>query len=354
MKRRTFIKAVGATVGATALSAVTSIESLSATTEGAKLEIVDGMPRRMLGKTGLKISMAAFSGFALNKYEQEECNKGVKSAFEKGVNYFDVAPAYGESENRMGIALQGIDRSKYYLACKTKMRDAKGAMEELERSLKRLKTDYFDVYQLHHLRRPEEVQQALGPGGAMDAILKAKDRGKVRFIGFSAHTTKAAIEALKLFKFDTVMFPINFVEYYTFDFGKAVIEECKKSGAGILAIKAMSMGLWKRDENRTRNWWYKSAEAQDDVNLAVWWTLSQDQVAAAFAPAFLDLVEKCIIAAKQFKPITEEQVQKLKDIAKKCDSVFKREEAQVALAHPNYPVFDGCPYESEYWKKHFV
>ncbi|MGC8743987.1 MAG: aldo/keto reductase [Verrucomicrobiia bacterium] len=328
MKRRTFIKVVGVTTGSALF-----VPNILTNVYSASDEPLDDkeLPKRPLGKTGLKISTAAFSGFALNKYEQSECNIGVKRAFDRGVNYFDVAPAYGESENRMGIALQGIDRSKYYLACKTKMRDAKGAMEELERSLKRLKTDHFDVYQLHHLRKPEEVQQALGPGGAMEAILKAKEQGKVRFIGFSAHTTKAALEAMKQFKFDTVMFPISFVEYYRFDFGKAVLEEAKKQGLGVLAIKAMSTGLWQRGEKPTRNWWYRSAENQDEVNLVTRFSLSFDHVSAIFAPSFLDLVDKAITAAKQFRPITDEERNKLKEWAQKCDSLFKREEDQVTF-----------------------
>lgn len=351
MKRRTFLKTVGGAAGATVLLRFPFIsQSFAADTRASDLPL----PRRELGKTGLIISTAGFSGFALNKYDQEECNRGVRSALDKGVNYFDVAPAYGESENRMGIALQGVDRSKYYLACKTKMRDAKGAMEELERSLKRLKTDYFDVYQLHHLRRPEEVQQALGPGGAMEAILKAKEQGKVRFIGFSAHTQKAALEALKSFNFDTVMFPINFVEYYKFDFGKSVLEEAEKRGVGVLAMKAMSWGGWKRNEQQTRKWWYRSAETVEEVNLAVRFALSFALVAAAFSPAYLDLIDKCIEAAKIYRPLTEAERQKLKEIAQTRDSLFKREEDAVAIMHHNYPVFEDSPYESENWTKYHV
>jgi predicted aldo/keto reductase-like oxidoreductase len=120
----------------------------------------------------------------------------------------------------MGIGLQGLDRSKYFLACKTKKRDKEGCRKELEQSLRLLKTDYFDLYQLHHLVRPSEVQQALGPDGAMEAILEARKAGKVRFIGYSAHTTKAALEVMKGFKFDTRHVPINFVEYYNRGFGK--------------------------------------------------------------------------------------------------------------------------------------
>jgi len=346
MKRRTFIKVVGGATGGVAL-AQSELAGAPAVSAAGQPETVAGMPRRVMGRTGLQVSIVAFSGFALNKYQQEECNAGVKKAFDKGVNYFDVAPAYGESENRLGVALQQLDRSKYYLACKTKMRDGPGALAEMERSLTRLKTDHFDVYQLHHLRKPEEVKQALGPGGAVEAILKARDQGKVRFIGFSAHTTKAAMEAMTGFKFDTVMFPINFVEYYLIGFGKEVLAEARRQGAAVLAIKPMSTGFWPKEVKKTRNWWYRSAEDQEEVNLVMRWALSQEPVVTTFSPAFLDLADKSIEAGRNFRPITEEEIARLQAKAKECQSVFKREEDAVAFhhhpAHDREAGVDGYP-----------
>ena len=139
---------------------------------------MDGLPRRVLGRTGAKVSIVAFPGLALNELSQEEATAGVHKAFDQGVNHFDVAPAYGSSEIKMGPALQGLDRSKIFLSCKTKMRDKDGARKELERSLTRLKTDHFDLYQMHHIRWSQEVKQALGPGGAIETFLKAKEEGQ--------------------------------------------------------------------------------------------------------------------------------------------------------------------------------
>ncbi len=302
---------------------------------------VAGLPRRLLGRTGIKVSIVGFSGLALNRSTQEDCNKGVVRAFEKGINYYDVAPAYGESEVRMGIALQQLKRSDYFLASKTKARDAKGAQAELDRSLQRLKTDYFDVYQLHHIQKPEQVKQALGPDGCMETILKAKEQGKIRFIGFSAHTTKGAMEALKGFKFDTVMFPINFVEYYTIGFGREVLAEAQKQGVPVLAIKPMSTGLWPKGVEQTRKYWYRSAEAREQVSLVMRWALSQPQVVSTFSPAFLDLIDKAIEAGNNFKPITEPETAQLQELAKSCSSMFKREEDAVAMGHPRH--FDDLP-----------
>jgi len=179
MKRRSFLKVAGAAAGAAAVS-LDSVVGLSA----AAPVIADrsGMPRRALGRTGLKVSIVGFPGFSLKQESQEKCTAAVHQAFGRGVNYFDVAPAYANSEceTKLGVALQGLDRTTYHLAYKTKMRDGGGCRAELERSLQRLKTEYFDVYQLHHLVQPADAKKALAPGGAIEAILKWP-RSKVKF-----------------------------------------------------------------------------------------------------------------------------------------------------------------------------
>jgi aryl-alcohol dehydrogenase-like predicted oxidoreductase len=275
----------------------------------------------------------------LTHYEQEECTAGVHRAFDRGVNYYDVAPAYGRDgscEIRLGVALQGLKRSDYVLTCKTKARDKDGCRQELERSLTRLKTDYFDLYQLHHLVRPEEVTRALGPGGAMETILKAKEEGKIRGIGFSAHTTKAALDALRGFDFDTVMFPISFAEYYTTGFGQEVLALAKEKGTAVLSIKTMHSGAWPEGVERTRKWWYRSLEKQDEIDLAFRWTLSLPGVVAGFPPSFLDLQDKAIEAGLAYRPATEADARKLEEMAQGTGSIFKREQDSVAF-HSPYP-----------------
>lgn len=334
MKRRSFLKAVGGVTGGLALSQASApaADNASPKRDSGKETPV---PQRDLGRTGQKISMVGFPGLCLVHYEQARCTDGLHSAFDRGINYFDVAPAYGNGvcETKMGVGLQGLDRSRYFLSCKTKARDKEGARKELENSLRLLKTDHFDLYQLHHLVKPEEVQKALGPGGAMEAILKAKEEGKIKYIGFSAHTTKGALEAMKGFRFDTVMFPINFVEYLLKDYGRAVLDMANEQGAGILAIKAMSRGTWPKGVDRTREWWYRSVEDDLEVNMAWRFVLSQKGVAAGIPPSFLDLVDKAIAGAKAFKPITDGEVAELKRIAQTTDSIFTREEAMVAANH---------------------
>ncbi|NQT01585.1 MAG: aldo/keto reductase, partial [Planctomycetes bacterium] len=259
MKRRTFLKSASGIATGLAIHSLSGCEqSLS-----KKQDMVAGLPRRILGRTGEKISVVGFPGLALSHYDQDRCNAGLLDAFKRGVNYYDVAPAYGrdgDCEKKMGIGLQAvnIDRSSIFLACKTKMRDKDGARSELERSLKRLKTDYFDLYQMHHLRTPDEVKEALGPGGAIETLLKAKEEGKIRYLGFSAHTTRGALDVMNGFRFDTAMFPINFVEFFKMGFGKPVLELANKQGVAVMAIKPMSKGPWPEGAERTREWWYRA------------------------------------------------------------------------------------------------
>jgi len=350
MKRRSFLVGVGGAVGAGALGVSSAVDAREPASSSGKPSSAR-LPRRALGRTGTKISIVGFPGLALFRYEQDECNTAIHDAFDRGVNYFDVAPAYGngDAEIKMGIGLKGIDRSKIFLSCKTKRRDKQGAREELERSLQRLKTDHFDLYQLHCLKHPDEVKQALGPGGAMETILKAKEEGKVKHIGFSAHTTKAALAALGGFRFDTVMFPISFVEYYTIGFGKAVIELAKKNGAAIIAIKPVSQGLWPKDVERTRRCWYRPVEGDREIGLAMRFTLGQEGVVTGIPVSFLDILDRVITASQEDRPNTKEEAETIRRLAESCESVFRREEQQVASLIPlQVPTYPDSPHEPDF------
>jgi aryl-alcohol dehydrogenase-like predicted oxidoreductase len=342
MKRRVFLKTVGSAVGTAAIAGPRLLAAAAAE------ERVAGMPRRVLGRTGQKLSVVGFPGLALIHYEQDKCTSAIHSAFERGVNYFDVAPAYGngQCETKLGIGLQGLPRDQYFLACKTKQRSKEGATRELEQSLKLLKTDHFDLYQLHHLVRPSEVKQALGSSGVLEAVQEAKKAGKIRWIGYSAHTTKAAIEVMKGFSFDSVMFPVNFVEFYTRGFGKEVLALAREQGAAVLAIKPLSWGAWPKDMVKTREWWYRTVEDPRDIELALRFSLSQPGVVAAIPPSFLDLLDRTIDAAKNLQPLDKTAEEKLKKMAETRESIFVKEEQQVALNQmPGQPLNRDNPYE---------
>lgn len=333
MKRRDFFKSAGSVAGASLLSQ-TSIFSMAYTNRETPEQVVNGMPRRSLGKSGHAVSLVGFPGLALvhDEYGQDRCDQAVRNAFENGVNYFDVAPAYGDGkcEERLGIALQKVNRKDVFLACKTKRRDRAGALQEMETSFQRLKTDYFDLYQLHHVRSVEEARQALGPGGAMETLLEAQAAGRVKLLGFSAHTTLGALELMRGFRFDTVMFPINFVELYAHGFGKEVLDLANEQGASIISIKTMSYGGWPQNAERSRQWWYRSVEDEQDVSLAWQFALSRKGVVAGIPPSFLDLVERAVDAAKLYRPPTEQELALLEKMAAGRSSLFEGEEARYA------------------------
>ena len=344
MKRRSFFKVVGGVAGSYVLGSCTRPGSNGVD----QVAHASGLPRRLLGRTGEYISIVGFPGLALSHCDQAQSDTGVLDAFEGGVNYFDVAPAYGkdgECEIKLGASLTQLPREEIFLASKTKMRDREGSRLELERSLKRLKTDYLDLYQLHHLWDPKDVDKVLGPDGALETVVQAQREGKVRHIGFSAHTNKAALQVMEGFRFDTVMFPINFVEYYKIGFGREVIDLANEQGAALLSIKTMSLGLWPEGAKRTRKWWYRSVEEKKEVDLAVRFALSLEGVVAGIPPSFLDLLEKAIHAGRDYRPIRNDEMALLQEMAEERLSVFQREEDRIADGRGHRLVFPDSPYE---------
>ena len=190
MKRRNFIQ-----IGAAAGIALQFPEILGMYENNGEGEI----PRRILGKTGEKLSIVGFGGVALKNNGQDFANKLIPAAFNAGINYFDVSPRYGDAQERMGPPLKKY-RNKVFLACKTKFRDRDGAEGDLHNSLKLLQTDHLDLYQFHMVSTLDEVDQIFSPDGAMETLLKAKREGKIRHIGFSAHDEQTALRMMELFE----------------------------------------------------------------------------------------------------------------------------------------------------------
>jgi aryl-alcohol dehydrogenase-like predicted oxidoreductase len=337
MKRRTFLKTVGTAASGLAVG-VRPIFADPADLTRKLIPHASGLPRRVLGRTGRQVSIIGFPGLALSRVAQPEANEALHSAFKKGVNYFDVAPAYGDAELKMGPAMVGLPRDEIFLSCKTKRRDAEGAMAELERSLARLKTDRFELYQLHVMSKKADVEEVFGPRGAMETLVKAREQGKVRALGFSAHTKEAALALLKQFKFETAMYPVNFNEHYTHKFDPEVLTLCRQSGTAVLAIKPISAGSWKSGETRApRNNWYRVLEEQSEIDQAIRFALSLDPVVAALPVSFVDLTEKSIAAAVKYRPATDADLDAMRVLAEKYTPLFPRNPSWVnAAPHAEY------------------
>lgn len=210
-----------------------------------------------LGKTGYQIHPIIFAGIVSMNERQEDSDRYVAQSIQAGINYFDVAPSYGNAELILGHSLKPY-RKDVYLACKTTQRNAKDAEKEFFQSLKNLHTDWFDVYQLHSLSTPQDVEQAFGPGGTMDFVLKQQQEGRVRKIGFSAHSERAALEALRRFPFDSVMFPLNWLLNKGQGIGSELVKAKAEQGFGLLAIKAIVERAWLSEEERQVSPWPKS------------------------------------------------------------------------------------------------
>ena len=202
-----------------------------------------------LGKTGLHISAVVFGGIINTDESQTQANQYVAQAIEAGINYFDVAPTYGNAEERLGPALAPY-RKDVFLACKTDERSAIGAQAKLENSLRLLKTDHFDVYQLHALTTDEDLDRAFGPDGAMETVLRAKKAGIINNIGFSAHNEDVALRALSMFDFDTVLFPLNWALGIQRGWGDRISEAVKEKGIGLLGMKSLVRRQWQEGEAR--------------------------------------------------------------------------------------------------------
>ena len=279
-------------------------------------------PRRELGRTGEMLSIIGFGGIVVNDVEQEVANNIVAKAFDRGINYFDVAPAYGNAEEILGPALKPY-RQSCFLACKTTQRGKKDAERELNESLLKLQTDHFDLYQLHALTTVEDVEKAFGPDGAMEVFFQAKQDGKVQFLGFSAHSEQAALLVMEKFDFDTVLFPINFVCWYQGNFGAKVVAKAKEKQMGILALKALAFTRIPQGEKKPyEKLWYVPIENDEVANLAVRFTLSQGTT-AAIPPGEEKFFWKAVEIAQKFTPLTIEESEKLKTISEGVEPLFR-------------------------------
>jgi len=239
--------------------------------------------KNILGKTGMEIGAVVFGGIVVGGESPEDCARYVSYAVDKGVNYFDVAPSYGNAEEMLSPALAPY-RKSVYLACKSTVRDF-GIKDELYNSLKVLKTDYFDVYQLHGLSGQDDIDKAFSKNGAMEVLVRAKRDGYIKNIGITAHDEYAAIQALAYYDFATVMFPINWALNMDKKVGDKLINICKYQNKGVLAIKALAHRLWTGGEENKRfpKSWVKTIYDDDALaKAAIKYTFSKG--AHAIAP----------------------------------------------------------------------
>lgn len=258
------------------------------------------MEKRRLGRTGHMSTVAIFGGAAFWEESQAEADAIMQQVLAAGVNHIDVAPSYGKAEDRLAPWMPGI-RDQIFLGCKTLERTREGAADGLRRSLERLQVEKFDLFQIHAITKMEELDRVMRPGGALDAIMEAREQGLTKYIGITGHGDegpKIFREALRRFDFDTVLFPINFVEYANPEYrreSEALVEECKARDVGTMIIKAVGKGPWRG--KKTYSTWYEPFDDMGHIQQGVNFTLSQDVTGLCMAgdirilPTFLKACE---------------------------------------------------------------
>lgn len=302
MERRTFLKQSALTAAAAAVP--------STFTEAATPS--QPIARRALGKTGEHLSIIGFGGIVVMNEDAAHSKNIVAEAVDRGVNYFDVAPSYGDAQERLGPALAPY-RKDCFLACKTEGRMKDDSRKQLEESLRLLKTDHVDLYQFHALTKMSDLDKVLGPGGAMETMEAAKKEGKIRYIGFSVHSAETALAAMDRYNFDTVLFPVNFVLFSQANFGPQILKRAQEKGMGILALKSMAKTVWPADQKQGHpepKCWYQPASFPDEASLGLRWTLGHP-VTAALPPGDEKYFRLAMDVAQNYKPLEQHEEQAL-------------------------------------------
>ena len=238
------------------------------------------METRRFGRTGHQSTVAIFGAAAFWEVEQKEADRVMEMIIAAGVNHIDVAPSYGQAELRIGPWMKH-ERERFFLGCKTMERSREGAWRELHKSLELLQTDHFDLYQCHAVTTMDELDSLFVKGGTMEAMIQARERGLTKFLGITGHgadTPRIQLEALRRFDFDSVTFPLNFVQLAIPDFRKnaeELIRVCRAKNAGTMIIKSITKGPWG-DKQHTATTWYEPFDLMEEIQNAVNFVLSHD------------------------------------------------------------------------------
>ncbi len=261
---------------------------------------------------------------ALGRVPQAEADRVMEIALDHGMNHIDVAPTYGDAELRLASWMKE-HRDEFFLACKTRHRTRDGAMKDLKNSLKRMGVDHLDLYQLHGVDDPNELETALGEGGAMEAILEAQEEGITKYIGITSHRPPTAIEAIKRIDLDTALFPVNFIlkrhaipenDY------EPLLSLAKERDMGTIAMKAFTKRPWPTDERRYQTW-YEPWDTQEEIDRGLWFALSQGVTTAASA-GDVRLFPMMVDAAERYGELTRGEQEELVASASELRPLFPR------------------------------
>lgn len=283
------------------------------------------METRRFGRTGHMSTIAIFGAAAFYQITQDDADNVMEMIIEAGINHIDVAPGYGQAEIRIGPWMPR-ERERFFLGCKTMERTKEGAWNEMQVSLKRLQTQTFDLYQCHAITTMEELDAITMKGGAVEAIVKAREEGLTKYIGITGHGVNAPqiyLEALRRFDFDSVLFPLNFVQMANPEFRKyaeELVATCKAKDVGTMVIKSITKGPWG-EKQHTATTWYEPFHNMDDIQKGVNFALSYDVtgICTAGDTRVLPLVLK---ACENFSPLNRDEMEEMIESGKQYEPLF--------------------------------
>jgi aryl-alcohol dehydrogenase-like predicted oxidoreductase len=267
--------------------------------------------KKAFGRTGHISTRTIFGAVAVGRVTQEEADKTLEVLLEYGINHIDVAHSYGDAELRIGPWMKE-HRDDFFLATKTEQRTRDGAWRELEQSLERMRVDTIDLWQMHLLIKPEEWETAMGPGGALEAFIEARDQGIVRYLGVTGHEVlvpKMHLRSLERFDFDAVLLPYNYPMMqnpgYAYAFN-LLVGVCEERDVAMQTIKSLARRRWGEREREYATW-YQPLEEQAAIDKAVHWVLGDPRVFLN-TTGDIHLLPKILDAATRFesRPSDEE------------------------------------------------
>ncbi len=284
------------------------------------------MQKRRFGRIGYWTSIVALGSLAVGwrSLSPGEIDSTVRLALDHGVNYFDVAPSYEDAEVHLSHWIREY-RDSIFVAEKTMAREGKGAWEELQSSLKRTGAEYFDLYQLHAVNTMEDLNKALGPGGAVEAFEEAKKQGLIKHIGITGHADMTVLaEAIRRYPFESVLLPVNFIMYHKptskSDF-RPVLNMALEKDMGVIAIKVIAKQRWTKEPHSYRPW-YEPFDDPEVIRMAFDFSLSQPGVSAYATASDHRLVPSIIEAAESYEPISAEEWMTLRQMAERIQPIF--------------------------------
>jgi aryl-alcohol dehydrogenase-like predicted oxidoreductase len=283
------------------------------------------MEKRKFGRTGHMSTVAIFGGAAFWEIEQAEADKVMKMVIEAGINHIDIAPSYGQAEIRVGPWMKN-ERGRFFLGCKTTERTKEGAWKELHESLKRLQTESFDLYQFHAITTMEELDSIFAKGGALEAVLQAREEGLTKYIGITGHgidAPKIYLEALRRFDFDSVLFPLNFVQMAIPEYRKhaeELVATCKTKDVGTMIIKSITKGPWG-EKTHTATTWYEPFDEMNEIQNAVNYSLSHE-VTGLCTAGDTRILPMMLQACENFKQLSNEEREAMVQKADRFSPLF--------------------------------